>query len=53
MTIQAHKFLQAVADGQPVKPDIESGYEINVLIDALLKADREHRWVKISEVRAN
>lgn len=49
MTIQAHKFLVAVAEGTKVKPDIESGYNINILIDAMLKSDREHRWVKISE----
>lgn len=49
MTIQAHKFLQAVAENKPVKPDIESAYDVNILIDAMLKADREHRWVSISE----
>ena len=49
MTMQAHKFLQAVAEGKKVKPDIESGYHVNVVIDAMLKADREHRWVKIDE----
>ena len=49
MTIQAHKFLTAVATGEPVKPDIESGYDVNVLLDAALKSDREHRWVKVSE----
>lgn len=49
MTIQAHKFLKAVADGVQVKPDIESAYDVNILIDAMLKADKEHRWVSISE----
>ncbi|MCB6364944.1 Gfo/Idh/MocA family oxidoreductase [Intestinibacillus massiliensis] len=49
MTIQAHKFLTAVAEGKTVKPDIESGFEVNVLIDAMLKSDQEHRWVKVSE----
>ncbi|MGE4549672.1 MAG: Gfo/Idh/MocA family protein [Intestinibacillus sp.] len=49
MTIQAHKFLTAVATGVPVKPDIESGYDVNVLIDAMLKSDRERRWVKVPE----
>ena len=53
MTIQAHKFLKAVADGEHVKPDIESAYDINILIDAMLKSDREHRWVKISECELN
>lgn len=51
MTIQAHKFLKAVVEGKKVKPDIESGYEVNVLIDALLKSDEEHRWVKVSECK--
>ena len=49
MTIQDYKFLKAVADGNKVKPDIESGYDINILIDALLKSEKEHRWVKVSE----
>lgn len=51
MTIQAHKFLAAVAEGKKVKPDIESGYEVNILIDAMLKSDEERRWVKVSECR--
>lgn len=51
MTIQAHKFLTAVAEGKKIKPDIESGYEVNILIDALLKSDEEHRWVKVSECK--
>ena len=51
MTIQAHKFLVAVAEGKQVKPDIESAYDVNILIDAMLKSDREHRWVKISECK--
>ena len=49
MTIQDYKFIKAVADGTKVKPDIESGYDINILIDALLKSEKEHRWVKVSE----
>lgn len=49
MTIQDYKFVKAVADGTKVKPDIESGYDINILIDALLKSEKEHRWVKVSE----
>ncbi len=49
MTIQDYKFVKAVADGTKVKPDIESGYNINILIDALLKSEKEHRWVKVSE----
>lgn len=49
MTIQDFKLLKAVADGTKVKPDIESGYEINVLIDALLLSVKEHRWVKVAE----
>ncbi|HIV17505.1 MAG TPA: Gfo/Idh/MocA family oxidoreductase [Candidatus Alectryocaccobium stercorigallinarum] len=49
MTIQDYKFLKAIADGTKVKPDIESGYDINILIDALLLSDKEHRWVKVSE----
>ena len=49
MTIQNYKFIKAVADGTKVKPDIESGYDINILIDALLKSEKEHRWVKVSE----
>ena len=51
MTIQAHKFLTAVAERRMVKPDIESAYDINILIDAMLKSDREHRWVSVSECR--
>ena len=49
MTIQDYKFVKAVAEGKKVKPDIESGYDINILIDALLKSEKEHRWVKVSE----
>ncbi len=49
MTIQAHKFLQAVAKGEKVKPDIESAYDVNILIDAMIKSDKEHRWVSVSE----
>ncbi len=51
MTMQAHKFLTAVAEGRKVKPDIESAYDVNILIDAALKSDREHRWVKVSECK--
>jgi len=49
MTLQAHKFLAAVDSKTPIKPDIESGYKVNILIDAMLKSDKERRWVKISE----
>ena len=49
MTIQDHKFIKAVAEGKKIKPDIESGYNVNILIDALLLSEKEHRWVKVSE----
>ena len=49
MTIQDYKFIKAVADGKKVKPDIESAYEVNILIDALLLSVKENRWVKVSE----
>lgn len=49
MTIQDHKFIEAVAEGKKIKPDIESGYNVNILIDALLLSEKERRWVKVSE----
>ncbi|MCH3964801.1 MAG: Gfo/Idh/MocA family oxidoreductase [Clostridium sp.] len=49
MTIQAHKMLKAVSENKKIRPDVEDAYKINVLIDAMLKSDREHRWVKVSE----
>lgn len=49
MTIQAHKFLVAVANGGKTDFDIEFGYKNNIVLEALLKSDEEHRWVKVSE----
>lgn len=51
MTMQIHKLLAAVAEGGKTTPDIRAGYEANVLLDAILKSDKEKRWVKVDECR--
>jgi len=51
MTIQAYKLLKAISEGRKIKPDAESGYNITVLTDAILKSANEHRWVKIDKCR--
>src|SRR5215216_3643195 len=47
--IEAHDLITAVAQGQPVQPDVRFAYQVNKVIDAVDTSCREHRWVSVSE----
>lgn len=42
-----YRWLDAIAKGEMVKPDFEDGYRTQMVIDAVLAADRSRRWVDI------
>ncbi len=47
--IEAHQLVTAVAQGQPVQPDVRFAYQVNKVIDAVDLSCQEHRWVRVSE----
>jgi predicted dehydrogenase len=47
--IEAHHLITAVAQGQPVQPDVRFAYQVNKVIDAVDLSCQEHRWVRVSE----
>jgi len=40
-------FLQAVASGKRVRPDFEDGLRNQVVLDAIERASRSRRWIKV------
>jgi len=47
--IEAHHLITAVAEGQPVQPDVRFAYQVNKVIDAVDLSCQEHRWVRVRE----
>ena len=47
--IEAHHLINAVAQGQPVQPDVRFAYQVNKVIDAVDLSCQEHRWVRVGE----
>lgn len=47
IVIEARDFLQAVATGEAVWPTFRDGYEVDRVIAAALRSNRERRWVDI------
>ena len=42
-----HDFLEAVASGKRVRPDFEDGLQNQLVLEAIEKAARTRRWVKV------
>lgn len=49
MGIQAHTFLKAVDTGTSPDTDVEYGYYVDRVMDAIITSIDERRWVKIPE----
>lgn len=47
--IEAYHLISAVAQGQPVQPDVRFAYQVNKVIDAVDLSCQEQRWVRVSE----
>ncbi len=47
---QYFEFIQAVASGKPVEPSFHDGWRVHLLLDAIERAAREKRWVKVNDV---
>jgi predicted dehydrogenase len=46
-THTVHDFLEAMASGRPVRPDFEDGVRNQLVLEAIEKAARTRRWVRI------
>jgi predicted dehydrogenase len=42
--------VTALAEGRRFQPDFREAYEIQRVVDAILRSSRERRWVAVSEV---
>jgi predicted dehydrogenase len=40
-------FLQAVASGKRVRPDFEDGLRNQIVLEAIERASRSRRWIKV------
>lgn len=50
-TNTTYRWIQAIRDGQAaITPDLEDGWRSQQVIDAVLKASSERRWVAIDEL---
>lgn len=49
-TMEARRFVTAVATGEPLLADFEFGHKICVAVDAVLKSVEERRWVSVAEI---
>jgi len=47
-THTVYDFLEAVASGRPVKPDFEDGVRNQLVLEAISKAARTRRWLKVA-----
>lgn len=50
-TIEVAHVAGALAGGAPFQPDFREAWEIQKVIDAMLRSGRERRWVEVGEVR--
>jgi predicted dehydrogenase len=48
--IEVKAVIEALAGGAPFQPDFREAYEIQRVIDAILLAANEERWVRIEEI---
>ncbi len=48
-THTVHDFLDAVATGKRVRPDFEDGVRNQLVLEAIEKAARSRRWVRVGE----
>jgi predicted dehydrogenase len=46
-TIEVHDFLLAVAGEPVVGPDFREGWEVQKVVDAILRSSHERRWVAV------
>jgi predicted dehydrogenase len=47
-TIEIRDYLLAIA-GQPVRgPDFREGWEVQKVVDAIIRSSRERAWVAVS-----
>jgi predicted dehydrogenase len=49
-TIEVKEVVTALAEGRRFQPDFREAYEIQRVVDAILRSSRERRWVAVSEV---
>lgn len=45
--IEAYDLVKAVATGTQLQPDVRFAYEVNKVIDAVLRSCEEKRWVQV------
>ena len=44
----ARGFIDAIVEGRPANPGFDAGYAAQLVIDAALESDRNHRWVCVA-----
>ena len=49
-TIEVKALIEALAGGTKFMPDFREAYEIQRVVDAIVKSSREHRWLDIAEI---
>ena len=49
-TIEVRGLIVGLAGGPPPSPDFREAWEIQRVVDAIVRSSREGRWVKISEI---
>ena len=49
-TIEVRALVTALAGGPPFLPDFREAYEIQRVVDAIVRSAKERRWLKVAEV---
>lgn len=50
--IEAREIIAAIGEGRRAYPDFRFGYEVQQVVDACVRSDKERRWVKMAEMQA-
>lgn len=50
--IEAREIIAAIGERRPAYPDFRFGYEVQQVVDACVRSDKERRWVKMAEMQA-
>ncbi|MEE9250768.1 MAG: Gfo/Idh/MocA family oxidoreductase [Alphaproteobacteria bacterium] len=48
--IEAYELIEGIANDAPLYPDFRAGWKTSQVIDAVLRAAAERRWVRVDEV---
>lgn len=48
--IEARDFVTAIVEQKPVWPTFRDGYDVDRIVDAVLRSKDEERWVRIDEI---